>query len=88
MRDIDPAFRHHLHQVSIAEFVSEIPADTENNDCAIKVATGKHRGPVRRRLIHVTDYQPNSAFAPEPYSFSEAVLLLLTNFGIEPAWLM
>ena len=42
--DIDTALGHHLDQVSIAEFVSEIPADTENDDCAIRVATMKHRG--------------------------------------------
>lgn len=41
MRDINPALSHHLHQVSIAKFVSEIPADTENDYCASKVAATK-----------------------------------------------
>jgi hypothetical protein len=41
MRDIDTALGHHLDQVSIAKFVSEIPSDTENDDCAVKVAAMK-----------------------------------------------
>jgi hypothetical protein len=41
MRDIDTALSHHLDQVSIAKLVSEIPADTENDDCGGKVAAMK-----------------------------------------------
>jgi hypothetical protein len=68
MRDIDTALSHHLYQVSIPEFVSDIPADTDNDNCAIKVATSKQGRYVRRRNpIHANDYQPNLAFAPEPF---------------------
>jgi hypothetical protein len=67
MRDIDTELGHYIDQVSIAEFVSEIPADTDNDTCAIKVATSKQGQYMRkRRLIHDNDYQPNLAFAPEP----------------------
>lgn len=66
MRDIHAALGHQLYQVTVAKFVGDIPTDAENDDCAIKVATAKQGRCVRRRLIHATDYQPNSAFAPEP----------------------
>jgi hypothetical protein len=32
MRDGDAALGYDLNQISIAEFVSEIPTDAENND--------------------------------------------------------
>jgi hypothetical protein len=38
MRNIHAALAHHLDQVSIAKFVSEISAGTEDDDCGIKVA--------------------------------------------------
>jgi hypothetical protein len=37
MRDTDAAPGHDLNQISVAEFVSGIPSDTEGNDRAIKV---------------------------------------------------
>lgn len=58
--------------VSIARFVSEIPADTEHDDGGSKVAAMK-QGRWVRRLIHATDYQPDSAFAPEPRGGGEGV---------------
>jgi hypothetical protein len=67
MRDIDTPLGHHFHQVAIAQLVGDIPADAEGDDRAVEVATPEQRGCVRRRrLIHATDYQPGSAFAPEP----------------------
>jgi hypothetical protein len=54
--------------------------DAENNDCAVEVAATKQGRRVRRRLIHATDYQHNSPFAPEPsfhrHSFWSARMLL------------
>jgi hypothetical protein len=68
MRDIDTALGHQLYQVSIAEFVSDIPTDTDNDNCAVEVAAAKQGRYVRRRrLIHANDYQPDLAFAPEPF---------------------
>jgi hypothetical protein len=60
-------------RISIAEFVGDVPSDTENDDRAIKVAAMK-RGPcVREELIHAADYQPNPAFAPEPKELTSDV---------------
>ncbi len=44
MRDIDSALSHHLDQVSIAEFVGDIPTDAENDDGAVEVAAMKQGG--------------------------------------------
>ena len=66
MRDIDSSLGHHLGEVAVAQLIGDIPSDAENDDGAIKVATAKQGRCVRRRLIHATDYQPTSAFAPEP----------------------
>ena len=38
MRDINSALGHQLYQVPVAKFVSDIPADAENDDCAIEMA--------------------------------------------------
>ena len=38
VRQREPAFSHHLDEIAKAEFVSQIPADTEDNDLAIEVA--------------------------------------------------
>jgi hypothetical protein len=41
VRYVYSALGHHPHQISIAEFVSDIPSHTENDDCAIEVAATK-----------------------------------------------
>ena len=43
VRDIHTALSHHLHQVSRAKFVIDIPTDAENNNRAIEVAATKQR---------------------------------------------
>jgi hypothetical protein len=74
MRDSHTALSHHSHQVAIAKIVSEIPTDAENDDCAIEVAATEQGRCVRERLLHATDYQPTSAFAPEPLIVSNIPL--------------
>jgi hypothetical protein len=37
MRQRQAAFRHHLHQVSQAQFESKIPAHAQNNHLAVEV---------------------------------------------------
>ncbi|HJR06854.1 MAG TPA: hypothetical protein VJ842_06335 [Pyrinomonadaceae bacterium] len=66
MRDRDAALGHHLDEVAVAQLIGAIPADAENNDCAIEVAATEEERCVRKKLVHVTDYPPDSAFAPEP----------------------
>jgi hypothetical protein len=66
MGDSDTALGHHLDEVAVAQLIGDIPSDAENDDCAVEVAATKQGGCVRGRLLHVTDYQPDSAFAPEP----------------------
>jgi len=41
MRDIDSALVHHLHQVTVAELISDVPSDAQNDDRVIEVATVK-----------------------------------------------
>jgi hypothetical protein len=41
MGDIDTALGHHLDQIAIAELVSDIPSNTEDNDRAVEVAAMK-----------------------------------------------
>ena len=41
MRDIDTALSHDLDQITIAELVSDVPSDTENDNCAVEVAAMK-----------------------------------------------
>jgi hypothetical protein len=38
MRQTEPAFAHHFDEVSKAEFVAEIPADTEDDDFPVEMA--------------------------------------------------
>lgn len=67
MRDCDTALGHHLDEVAVVQLIGDIPSDAENDDSAVEVAATKQGLCVRERLIHVTDYQPDSAFAPEPF---------------------
>lgn len=41
MRYSYSALSHHFYQVAIAEFVGDVPSDTENDSCAIKVTAVK-----------------------------------------------
>ena len=43
MRDIDTALSHQLYQVAVAQLISDVSSDAENDDGAIKVATMKQR---------------------------------------------
>ena len=71
MRDINSSLGHHLDQVTVAELVGDVSSDAENNDGAIEVVATKQGRHVRGKLMHATDYQLNSAFAPEPFGFSK-----------------
>jgi hypothetical protein len=44
MRDSDTACSHHFYQVTIAQFVGDVPTDTENDDRTIEMATTEERG--------------------------------------------
>ena len=70
MRESDSSLGHNLYQVAVAQLIADIPSDTENDDCAIEVAATEQGRCVRERLVHATDYQPDSAFAPEPFALS------------------
>jgi hypothetical protein len=63
MRERDAALSHQLYQVAIAQFISDVPSNTEEDDVAIKVATMKQRG---GEWAHAADYQSALAFASEP----------------------
>jgi hypothetical protein len=63
MRDIDPAFGHHLHQVPITELVRDIPTDTEDKDSAVEMAATEQGW---WELVHAAHYQSTITFAPEP----------------------
>jgi hypothetical protein len=41
MRDLHTALSHHLGQITVAQFVGDIPTDAEHDDGAVKVATMK-----------------------------------------------
>jgi hypothetical protein len=57
---IHATFTHPGHQVSIAQFVGEVPADLENHDFLVKVTTLAQRFP---------RYEPPHPFIlPEPDS--------------------
>ena len=68
-----PTLSHHLDQITKAEFVAQVPADTKNEDFAVEVPTRKqlfhapqlaHR---RHSLDHeATVLETRSLFTPEP----------------------
>jgi hypothetical protein len=64
VRDIIPTFRLHLDQISIAEFVGDVPTDTENDNCMVEVASIKQSGV---EMMHITNYLLLVAFALQPY---------------------
>jgi hypothetical protein len=43
MRNIDSTLGHHLHQVTVAELISNVPSDAHNDDRVIEVTTAKER---------------------------------------------
>ena len=63
MRDIDPAFGHHFHQVMVTELARDVPTDTEDDDCAVKMAAMEQGW---WELKHTAHYQSAITFAPEP----------------------
>ncbi len=54
------------HRVTIAELEGDVPADSLDDEQAIKVAAFEERWCVRGELGHATDYRHTSQFAPEP----------------------
>src|SRR5580698_7823290 len=57
MRQGEPAFGHHLDEITKAEFVAQIPAHTEDDDLPVEMAAFEniinvqHAGPVSSRAI-------------------------------------
>jgi hypothetical protein len=51
MRDLDPAFRHHLYQIPIREPIGDIPPHAQLNNVRVKGALAVHRV-TRDRLRH------------------------------------
>lgn len=41
MRHVNAALGHHLNQITIAEFISDVPADAQNDDRVIEMTTAK-----------------------------------------------
>jgi hypothetical protein len=41
MRNIDSTLGHHLDQVTVAELISDVPTDAQNDDRVIEVGTMK-----------------------------------------------
>jgi len=74
MRERDPAFSHHLHEVSLAESEAEIPPDAKHNDFAVEVtdfeqiieALHFRRTPPEDTIR--STYMLLHPFAPEPFA--------------------
>jgi hypothetical protein len=71
VRQREPAFSHHLDEIAKAEFVSQIPADTEDNDLPIEVAPLKSSSTLNRQVSFTKSYAAAIyarllIFAPEP----------------------
>ena len=61
MRQGEPAFGHHLDEVSKAELVAQIPAHAEDNDFTIEVATFEEFVHVRQaRRVHRSTNLPGT----------------------------
>jgi hypothetical protein len=50
MREADPAFSHHDHEVSITELEAQIPADTEDDDLPIEM-------PAFKKIVHAQHFR-------------------------------
>ena len=72
MRQGEPAFGHHLGEISKAELVSQIPAHAEHDDLLVKVPTFEESVHFRVRSSALSfdrfanDYAVSKQFAPEP----------------------
>jgi hypothetical protein len=72
MRQGEPAFGHHLGEISKAELVSQIPAHAEHDDLLVKVPTFEESVHFRVRSSALSfdrfanDYAVSKRFAPEP----------------------
>ena len=73
MRQGEPAFGHHLDEITKAELVAQIPAHTEHDDLLIKVAAFEKSVHFRVRSSALSfdrfanDYAVSKQFAPEPW---------------------
>lgn len=63
VRDIDPARGHQLYRVTVAKAVGDVPADAENDGCAVGAAAAEEGG---RERAHAADYRLPFALAPQP----------------------
>jgi hypothetical protein len=72
MREFNPAFRHHLDQISKAEFEPKVPTHTEDDDFPVEMAAIKelvntqHVGHFPSGHTVRRDYAKTSLFAPQP----------------------
>jgi hypothetical protein len=72
MRQGEPAFGHHLDEISKAELVSQIPAHAEHDDLLVKVPALEESVHFRLRSSALSfdrfanDYAVSKQFAPEP----------------------
>jgi hypothetical protein len=72
MRQGEPAFGHHLGEISKAELVSQIPAHAEHDDLLVKVPALEKPVHFRVRSSALSfdrfanDYAVSKQFAPEP----------------------
>ena len=73
MRQGEPAFGHHLGEISKAELVSQIPAHAEHDDLLVKVPALEESVHFRLRSSALSfdrfanDYAVSKQFAPEPF---------------------
>ncbi|WP_236693668.1 hypothetical protein [Robbsia andropogonis] len=67
---------HHFNQIAQAELVAKVPANTQNDDFAIKMSAVKHPG-WSLRLLPIIDHpifglnnltDSRRLFAPEPFT--------------------
>ena len=66
MNEGDAAFSHQRAHITVAKFISDVPADGLNDEQTVEVATFEECWLVRGGLGHAADYLHSSAFAPEP----------------------
>jgi hypothetical protein len=71
MRERDPPFGHHDHEVSVTELEAEIPTHTENDDFTVECRPLKRSSMLSIRVRALkkrlrSEYAPLQTFAPEP----------------------
>ena len=54
MDDLHIAFGHHFTEVAQTEFVGDIPLDTQDDNCTVKMAPFKERGRVLAERVHTS----------------------------------